>query len=125
MSFQLTDSEAIRIQRALFARALDVVGAKRADYGGGRGPLVNFYAASVMGVEPWRGALVRLMDKLSRLRTLAERGGQGQVKGESLVDTAVDAVNYCVLAFLLILEALPEDQALRIVADLLAEGGAA
>lgn len=113
---RVSNNQSIELQRALFRRALEVVVAKRSDYGGDSQPFANLYASQVVGVEPWRGALVRLLDKVSRLRTLAERGGLAAVREETLVDTAIDALNYVVLAFLLVLEAMPEDRAAGIVA---------
>lgn len=41
--------------------------------------------------------VVRLHDKLSRLKTLIKNKGERQVKNESLVDTALDMANYSIM----------------------------
>ncbi len=111
---RLTHTQAWQLQLGLIKRALAIVGPKRRDYSGDQ-PFRNFYASEQFGVAPWRGALVRLPDKLSRLARLAEQGGRGQVSGESLLDTAADALNYTAIAVGLILEAVPESQARRLL----------
>jgi len=108
---QLTHNEALVVQRAAFKLALSLVGPKRRDYSGTADPFANLRTAELAGVEPWRGALVRLLDKLSRLRRLAEAGGRGAVSDESLLDTAADALNYVCIALGLIVETLPEANA--------------
>lgn len=98
-------------QDALFAKAQALIGPKRADYSGDADPFANFRSSATIGVEPWRGAMVRWLDKIQRMRQLAEKGGEGQVKAESLVDTAADALNYCAITLALIIESLPEENA--------------
>jgi hypothetical protein len=111
---RLTHAQAWTLQVGLFKRALAIVGPKRHDYSGDQ-PFRNFYASEQFGVAPWRGALVRLSDKLSRLARLAERGGSGHVNDESLLDTAADALNYTTIAVGLILEAVPDRYARRLL----------
>jgi hypothetical protein len=41
--------------------------------------------------------VVRLHDKLSRLKTLIKNKGERQVKDESLIDTALDMANYSIM----------------------------
>ena len=112
---KLTNQAAWDAQVALMRRALNLVAPKRHDYSGNDEPFANFNKSVLVGVEPWRGALARLFDKLSRLEQLAACDGQGQVKDESLVDTAADAVNYVCIAFCLILESLPEAEAHKVL----------
>lgn len=120
---RLSHAFAWQLQIGLFKRALAIVGPKRRDYSGDQ-PFRNFYASEQFGVAPWRGTLVRLSDKLSRLCRLAEQGGSSHVEDESLLDTAADALNYVAIAVGLILEAVPEDlaQALLETATDWAEG---
>jgi hypothetical protein len=105
-------------QDALFAKAQALIGPKRSDYSGGADPFTNFRSSETVGVEAWRGAMVRWLDKIQRMRQLAEKGGEGEVKAESLVDTAADALNYCAITLSLIIEALPEEQAQRMLTAL-------
>ena len=52
--------------------------------------------AKVLSVVP-NAILVRLMDKLERLKTLLGKGEQAQVVDESIYDTLIDMANYCIM----------------------------
>ena len=52
--------------------------------------------AKVRAVVP-NSILVRLMDKLERLKTLLGKGKQAQVINESIDDTLMDMANYCIM----------------------------
>lgn len=106
----LTFDQAQTVQLGLFATALRIIGPKRRDYSGDLDPYRNLRSSAILGVEPWRGALVRLLDKVSRLARLAEKGGTGEVSEESIIDTAADLLNYTAIAVGLIIETLPEAQ---------------
>lgn len=108
---KLTNDQARVMHYALFQKALDIMGPKRKDYSGSNQPFTNFYSSLHVGVEPWRGSMVRWLDKVQRMRQLAEKGGEGDVKDESLIDTAADALNYCAITLGLIIESLPDDKA--------------
>lgn len=99
-----TPKEALEAQEQLFAKALEIVKVKRVDYSGDTDPFLNFRQSQFWGVEAWRGAAIRLMDKLSRFKQLADHAGQGQVKDESIQDTVIDLLNYSVIVYLLWLE---------------------
>lgn len=64
---------------------------KQADYGMGN--------ISRHGVQ---GVLVRLDDKLERLNNILKKGGETQVKDETLRDTAIDILGYSAILNLLI-----------------------
>lgn len=74
--------------------------AKNSDYAADADPLSNLKRAAVFGVEPWRGCLIRMSDKWSRLEQLAG-GKQAQVKEESVEDTLLDLANYALLCIVL------------------------
>lgn len=97
----MSPQQALAEQERLFARALEIVKVKRDDYSGPADPFLNFRQSKFWGVEPWRGAAIRLMDKLSRFQQLASHDGNGQVKDESIEDTVVDALNYVCIVYLL------------------------
>lgn len=103
---RLTPQEALMVQLGLFVRALDIISKKRHDYSGSRDPFANLRMAEFVGVEPWRGVLVRRMDKISRRRHILE-AGQAEVSGESLLDTLVDEINYLAIEAGLLLEKPP------------------
>lgn len=52
--------------------------------------------AKIRSVVP-NAILVRLMDKLERLKTLLGKGEQAQVVDESIYDTLIDMANYCIM----------------------------
>lgn len=70
--------------------ARDIMRKKNEDYAGESDPFANFRAFGSFGV------LVRLSDKLARLRNYENRG-EFSVKEESIQDTVLDAINYCII----------------------------
>jgi hypothetical protein len=74
---------------------------KSSDYGcpSGNDPLANIRnGAAFVGIEPWKGAMVRLSDKVTRLATFNATGRLGH---EGVMDTCLDLASYALLAFLL------------------------
>ena len=95
----MSNEEALDLQHDLFDRALVVMKMKRMDYSGDVDPFANLRMSEFIGVEPWRGTMVRMMDKLSRIRHIMENHGEMKVTDESLDDTFMDVLNYtCILA---------------------------
>jgi hypothetical protein len=85
-----------RFQNAL-DDALDIVNKKNADYASDSEPFANFiFAANLAGVSVPRGMLVRMGDKISRLRTLLD-GEAPKVSEERLRDTLIDLANYALI----------------------------
>lgn len=80
----------LNYHHALSERARRVMEKKNQDYGEDGDPFRNFRTFGPYGI------LVRLSDKLSRLRTFVERGSF-QVNDESFEDTIMDALNYIIL----------------------------
>jgi hypothetical protein len=96
---QLTQAQAIGVQNAIIMKAYNIILAKRHDYSGADDPYGNFRKSELFAVEPWRGIMVRMTDKMSRIQSIMEAGGETLVKDESLFDTFADLVNYsCILA---------------------------
>lgn len=75
---------------------------KSHDYTPDGDPLANFHRSERFGVPAWKGALVRIGDKLGRLEQLAS--GKDP-KNESLRDTLVDTAVYALLCVLLLEDA--------------------
>ena len=73
---------------------------KNHDYAGESDPLRNFKKAEQQGIEPWRGALLRMSDKWSRLESFAIQD-TCKVKDESIEDTFIDNAVYSLLAIIL------------------------
>lgn len=69
---------------------------KNADYSAGDDAFGNFrQSEQIAGVSVPKGILVRIGDKLSRIKNLMDRpGNQGEVLDEKLEDTIMDLVTY-------------------------------
>jgi hypothetical protein len=74
--------------------------AKNSDYASDGDPLSNLRMAERFGVPAWKGALIRMSDKWSRLEQLAG-GKEAAVKDESVEDTLLDLANYALLCIVL------------------------
>lgn len=72
---------------------------KNHDYSKMGEPLSNFTRARDLGVEPWRGVLIRMSDKWSRIEQLAS--GK-KPKNESLRDSLIDLAVYALIDVLLL-----------------------
>lgn len=74
---------------------------KSRDYGcpSGEDPLANIRnGAKFVGIPAWKGAMVRLSDKVTRL---ASYNATGRLENESLEDNLFDLASYSLLALLL------------------------
>ena len=74
---------------------------KSSDYGcpNGTDPLANIRnGAAFVGIPAWKGAMVRLSDKVTRLATF---NATGRLSNESLEDNLFDLASYSLLALLL------------------------
>jgi hypothetical protein len=71
---------------------------KQADYGTDGDPFANVRASREFGIAPWLGAILRLNDKVTRIKSFAKKG---TLKNESLEDSFDDIAVYAVIARLL------------------------
>jgi hypothetical protein len=72
---------------------------KSRDYGSETDPLANIRSgAEFVGIEPFKGAMVRLSDKVTRLATFNRTGS---LHHEGVEDTLLDLARYSLLALLL------------------------
>jgi hypothetical protein len=72
---------------------------KSADYGSEEDPLANIrQGADFVSIEPWRGCMVRIADKVQRLRTYCRTG---RLVHEGVRDTLLDLSAYSLLAIVL------------------------
>ncbi len=69
---------------------------KNHDYAKQGHPLSNLTACEQIGITPYKGVLVRLQDKWSRIVELASK--EAAVKDETIEDTHLDAAVYNLLA---------------------------
>ena len=79
---------------------------KSADYGSETDPLANIrQGAEFVGIEPWRGCMVRIADKVQRLKTFCRTG---RLVHEGVRDTLLDLSAYSLLAIVLFDEGLAD-----------------
>ena len=71
---------------------------KQHDYGAGDDPFANIRASREFGVEPWVGAVIRLNDKVTRIKSFLAKG---ELKNEPLVDAFYDISVYALIALIL------------------------
>ena len=76
------------------ARAIMV--RKNQDYASQSDPFKNFRGAELLGVNPVKGILLRMHDKLARIANYIDNGTLA-VKDESVSDCCHDLINYSVL----------------------------
>lgn len=92
-----TTNEMLELHKFLCERGRELMARKNSDYANptvSSDPFRNFRAFGAYGI------LVRLSDKLARLRTFVEKARAGQemaVKDEGWEDTLIDAINYLTL----------------------------
>ena len=87
-------------------KTLDIMRAKNSDYCGGENTvdaLANFKTAESLGLHPVTGLLLRMQDKLMRIKSFVN-DGKLSVSGESVDDACEDLVNYAILAKALFIE---------------------
>ena len=75
---------------------------KQADYGSSSDPFANLRSAKLLGIEPWKAALIRANDKMSRLQTFARTG---TLNMEGVIDSFKDLAVYAI-----IMQVLYEDE---------------
>lgn len=70
--------------------------AKNADYSHGGSPFLNFRTAEILGVPAEKGLLIRVLDKIQRMKAFIDRG-ELSVQNESVEDAIEDVINYMIL----------------------------
>jgi hypothetical protein len=94
----MTTEELLAIHDKMCKGGRDIMSAKNHDYRGGSNsdPFANFRGSVSLGIKPIIGILLRMQDKMMRIKTFAEKG-QLKVKGEGIDDALYDLINYSVL----------------------------
>lgn len=88
------------------AACKEIMRRKNNDYCGGKtstDALANFKTATALGLHPVTGLLLRMQDKLMRIRSFVN-DGELRVTGETVADACDDLVNYAILAKALLQE---------------------
>tara|TARA_R100001377_G_scaffold54070_1_gene31860 strand:- start:459 stop:848 length:390 start_codon:yes stop_codon:yes gene_type:complete len=79
---------------------------KNSDYTGGKSstdPFANFNASSILDIHPVQGLLLRVIDKIQRIRSFTN-DKELKVSNESVEDACDDIVNYAILAKAMLME---------------------
>ena len=73
--------------------------AKNNDYSTSEDALSNFRLCENFGIPAWKGCLVRMSDKWSRITQLSKK--EASVKSETIVDTLKDLAVYSLICTIL------------------------
>jgi len=68
---------------------------KQADYGTDEDPFANVNAASEFGIDPLVGIMLRMNDKMTRLKSFVKKGN---LVNESVEDSLLDLAVYAIIA---------------------------
>ena len=74
--------------------------AKNHDYATAENPYKNLEGVARIGIEPWRGIVISLMDKFERVEQYCING-ELAIKSEGMEDTFKDIAVYSTLAMIL------------------------
>ena len=81
----------------LCSKGREIMQAKNADYTcGSADPYANFRISETMDIDPVVGIILRIQDKLQRIKSFSQMG-ELKVKGETVDDACLDIINYAVL----------------------------
>lgn len=95
----MTAAHLLDLHDELCGSAKALMTRKNHDYTSGSGdPFANFRGSSYLGIDPVLGVMLRMQDKMMRVRTFVEKG-ELKVKGESIKDALIDLINYTVLMY--------------------------
>ena len=93
----MTKEDLLALHKETSEKCLLIMQAKNADYtAGSSDPFANFRASEILGVSAITGVLIRMVDKMQRLRSFDTQGTLA-VKTESAEDACDDLVNYAIL----------------------------
>jgi hypothetical protein len=102
----MTPQDLLKLHDETSAKCRGIMERKNSDYTGGKtatDALANFKASSALGLHPVMGLLLRLQDKLMRIRSFVA-DGELRVDGETVEDAFDDGINYLILGKALLRE---------------------
>lgn len=80
-----------------------LIKAKNADYTNGAGPFANFEQAADFGVDPFKGLMLRVGDKMQRIKSYCSKG-ELQVANEGVEDALKDLIGYSLIGLAMLKE---------------------
>lgn len=100
----MTVDDLLKLHEATCLKGQEIMRMKNSDYtAGSNDPFANFRACEFLGVPGVVGILMRITDKMQRVKTFVQNGTL-MVKAESVDDALVDMINYSILALGMITE---------------------
>jgi hypothetical protein len=102
----MTPQDLLKLHDETSAKCRGIMERKNSDYTGGKtatDALANFKASTALGLHPVMGLLLRLQDKLMRIRSFVA-DGELRVDGETVEDAFDDGINYLILGKALLRE---------------------
>ena len=96
----MTLTQLLDLHDATTDKCRKIMEAKNNDYTGGKDAddvFANFRCSTILDVHPVTGILMRVMDKIQRIKTFTN-DGQLSVAGETVDDACEDIINYAILA---------------------------
>tara|TARA_R100000995_G_C3449774_1_gene107535 strand:- start:304 stop:720 length:417 start_codon:yes stop_codon:yes gene_type:complete len=96
----MTLAELLELHQETTDRCRQIMEQKNNDYTGGKEAddvFANFRCSTILDVHPVTGIMMRVMDKIQRIKTFTN-DGQLSVSGETVDDACEDIINYAILA---------------------------
>jgi hypothetical protein len=93
LDHKMTSEEYLDFLLDLFGSMHELIKAKNTDYTAGQGAFANFEKSVELGVDPMVGVLIRMEDKLQRIKSFVKTGSLA-VKGEGVDDALKDIIGY-------------------------------
>tara|TARA_B100000131_G_scaffold123292_1_gene120434 strand:+ start:2157 stop:2486 length:330 start_codon:yes stop_codon:yes gene_type:complete len=96
----MNSKELLELHDSTCRECKKIMQTKNSDYTGGKkatDPFANFKSSVVIGIHPVHGLLMRVLDKIQRIRSFVN-DKELQVPNESVDDACNDIVNYAILA---------------------------
>ena len=92
--------ELLKLHEETTDKCRKIMEVKNNDYTGGKKAddiFANFRCSTMLDVHPVTGIMMRVLDKIQRIKTFAN-DGQLAVSGETVDDACEDIINYAILA---------------------------
>ena len=90
-----TQEDLLKRLEELYERNVEIVYKKNSDYANTDDPFFNFKVCASLGIPVEIGFIVRMIDKVSRVKNLIDR--DAKVSDESMLDSLSDLANYAML----------------------------
>ena len=102
----MNTEELLRLHDETCKKCRGIMKQKNSDYTGGKNAtdiFANFNSSTILDIHPVQGLLLRLIDKVQRIRSFTN-DKQLQVSNESVEDACEDIINYAILAKAMLIE---------------------